>query len=120
MGSLLTTAVFAIVHRDPWRDPPPVDRLGAGSGAATHGGSLNRSTLCVSEKTCDESNHETEPLEDIRCLLMYENVTLRGFPFGDGSSLGRVPTGTSRSSAKPNPRSEGLRRRGGGGRSEEH
>ena len=94
MGSRLTTAVFAIVHREPARAPPPVDRLGAGSGseATTHGGSLNRSTLCVSEKTCDESNHETEPPE-IRCLVMGENVTPRGLPFGDGHVRSRGPGG---------------------------
>ena len=59
-------------HRPPGLLPasPPLARLGEGSGAATHGGSLNRSTLWVSEKTCEESNQDTDSLEDMRCLLM--------------------------------------------------
>jgi len=51
---------------------------------ATHGGSLNRSTRWVSAKTCEGSNHDTDPLEDMRCLFMRENVTPPGFGFGDG------------------------------------
>ena len=47
-------------------------RLGEGSGAATHGGSLNRSTFWVSEKTWEESNQDTDSLEDMRCLTMRE------------------------------------------------
>lgn len=87
----MTTAALAIVHQDEARDSPATGRLGGEGGVANHGGSLKRSTLCVSAKTCEGSNHDADPLDDVRCLAMSENVTLRRFPFGDGRHRSWLP-----------------------------
>jgi hypothetical protein len=84
MGRRLTTAVFAIVQRDASRASPPFARRRDGCGAATHGGSLNRSTLWVSAKIWDGSYHDDAALDDMRCLLMAGNLTLSRFAIGDG------------------------------------
>jgi hypothetical protein len=71
-GTRLTTAVLAIVHQDTARDSSAIARLGAEGGVNSQGGSLKRSTLCVSAKTCEGSNHDADPLDDVRCLDMPE------------------------------------------------
>ncbi len=38
----------------------------------------------MSAKTCEGSNQDTDPFEDMRCLLMPENVTPPRFAVGDG------------------------------------
>ena len=69
-GTRLTTAVLAIVHHDTVRGSPAIARLGAERGVDSHGGSLKRSTLWVSAKTCEGSNQDADPLDDVRCLAM--------------------------------------------------
>ena len=91
VGTRLTTAVLAIVHHDTARDSPVTARLGAAGGVDSHGGSLKRSTLCVSAKTCEGSNQDPDPLDDVRCLAMPENVTPASIAFGDGHPTSRAP-----------------------------
>ncbi len=70
-GTRLTTALLAIVHQDVARGSATGRREGEG-GVSSQGGSLKRSTLCVSAKTCDGSNHDADPLDDVRCLAMHK------------------------------------------------
>src|ERR1700681_337340 len=83
MKTRVTTSAVAITHLDCLAVSTAIARLGAMGELVSHGGSLKRSILCVSVNTWDGSNHDADPMADLRSLLTTANVTLVSFDFAD-------------------------------------
>jgi hypothetical protein len=70
MKTRVTASALAIAHRDDLVVSDAIARLGDVGVVITQGGSLNRSIRWVSANTCEASNHDADPMADLRSLLM--------------------------------------------------